>query len=400
MCLPASGSCVAVPPSSPCLQRFLRRARLPRSPSGRRFLHRCRRSSAGRPCRPSRCTRGPRTTPRRSAAACAGRSRPGASPAARRITTGRSSHGRGASCRAREDRGASSSRGSRSRPPTGRQAQPAEGARALLDARRERAPPRPSEPAAERDRHSGPRRDRLPRRLGLRAPVPPARERGQAQPAPLRRPARKGRRPSGCAGRPRGPDWERRQHVGVLLPLRRRLAAVDIGDGAGDRGPGLRADGGPDLGAGALHGREEDLPEHPRPARAQRLRRPVDPPLQLQPDARPERAAPGVPLDRGLRSDPGGRERHRARAASRGVVAGDAGAVRHRRLVELHPGPGGRAEVPPLPRRPPRLDVAPDEARVLDRGPRPLRPLHARAARVQAGGPSSDLVPVAHGRLP
>ncbi len=260
-------------------------------------------------------------------------------------------------------------------------------ARALLDARLQRALPEEARPAGQRHRRRRPARRRLSRRLGLRAPVPSARERRRAE-----RPRRGGPDEAGegarrGAHRPHGPPQAGRG-VGVLLPVRRRFAAVDVRHGAGRRRPGARPRGEDDSGAAGVR-------VDSRAARPASRRGPVDPALRLQQSRRPQRAAPDDSLAPRVRGDVGEQARESVRHESRQDGTSEAVRVRHRLLVALLAGPGVVAVVPRVRRLPPREARAAHRPEGLAGQARPLRRLHRPGAGAQEGRPAGAVLSLA-----
>ena len=134
---------------------------------------------------------------------------------------------------------------------------------------------------ASAERRDGRRRPRLSLLPGTLSRVPPAgqlrstersrrRERRGGRATPRRRADRTRRLPAG-----------RRDRLGVLLRLLRGTRTVALGDGAGRRGTGVRANGSARTGGGdgADARGPRRLPCDPWPPAHERRSRPVDPPL-------------------------------------------------------------------------------------------------------------------------
>ena len=219
-------------------------------------------------------------------------------------------------------------------------------------------------------------RGRLPGRLGLRAPVPSARERRRAERPRRRRTDEAGEGARERAHRPGRPARQGRG-VGVLLPVRGRRGAVDGRDGAGRRRASARPRGKDDRGATGV--RRDPPDSRPAPRRG-----PLDPALQLQQPGRPERAAPDGALAARVRGEVRQQARGAAREQPRRDRENEAPRVRHGLLDALLAGARIAARLPRVRRRDARPARPAHRPAGLAGDARPLRRLHRPAAAPQA----------------
>ena len=203
--------------------------------------------------------------------------------------------------------------------------------------------------ARSAERRDGRRRPRLSLLPGTLSRVPPA---GQLRSAERsRRRERRGGRatPRRRADRTRRLPAGRRDRLGVLLRLLRRTRTVALGDGAGRRGTGVRANGSARAGGGdgADARGPRRLPCDPRPPAHERRGRPVDPPLFVSVAAGAQRSAASRDLAPDVRDDGRGSSRRRARGADAAGRGGDTPELRHRLLdVLLAPARSVSARLP------------------------------------------------------